>query len=380
MDSGSKLTKQPATRSPSRSAAADEPSTSASQFLIPELCNATALSLLVLVGQLLALVLLFAGGPFDWTRLALTSLFVQWVGLFSAGIICASRPLLARFSVVAGSVVAYGIVLLVTLGVALVSQSVLSPNIGIQWDQVGGQLVIAAIIAGLALRYFYVQVQLREQEQSELQSRIQALQSRIRPHFLFNSMNIIASLIATQPETAETVVEDLSELFRASLNDAGNQVPLADELDLCQRYVRIESLRLGERLQTKWDIAPLNQSEELQSHGLQSVKIPLLTLQPLLENAIYHGIQPIPEGGTINVHLRIDDAQVQVRIDNPLPPESGVGAGESQGNRMALTNIRSRLQVLYGAQAELTNSVEEGRFVTRLRYPLTVGDGATTLA
>lgn len=374
---------------------ADERSTSASQFLIPELCNATALSLLVLVGQLLALVLLFAGGPFDWTRLALTSLFVQWVGLFSAGIICASRPLLARFSVVAGSVVAYGVVLLVTLAVALVSQSVLSPNTGIQWNQVGGQLVIAAIIAGLALRYFYVQVQLREQEQSELQSRIQALQSRIRPHFLFNSMNIIASLIATQPETAETVVEDLSELFRASLNDAGNQVPLADELDLCQRYVRIESLRLGERLQTQWDIEPLYQSEGNQSEGnqsdglqpegipsqsLQSVKIPLLTLQPLLENAIYHGIQPIPEGGTINVHLRIDDAQVQVRIDNPLPPESGLGAGESQGNRMALTNIRSRLQVLYGAQAELTNSVEEGRFVTRLRYPLTAGDSTATLA
>lgn len=388
MDSGSKLTKQPATRSPSRAqgrATAAEPSTSASQFLIPELCNATALSLLVLVGQLLALVLLFAGGPFDWTRLALTSLFVQWVGLFSAGIICASRPLLARFSVVAGSVVAYGIVLLVTLAVALVAQSVLSPNIGIQWNQVGGQLVIAAIIAGLALRYFYVQVQLREQEQSELQSRIQALQSRIRPHFLFNSMNIIASLIATQPETAETVVEDLSELFRASLNDAGNQVPLADELDLCQRYVRIESLRLGERLQTQWDIEPFGQSEGIQSEGiqsqsLQSVKIPLLTLQPLLENAIYHGIQPIPEGGTINVHLRIDDAQVQVRIDNPLPPESGVGAGESQGNRMALTNIRSRLQVLYGAQAELTNSVEEGRFVTRLRYPLAAGDSTATLA
>ncbi len=375
MDSGSKLTKQPATHSPTRSAAADEPSTSASQFLIPELCNATALSLLVLVGQLLALVLLFAGGPFDWTRLALTSLFVQWVGLFSAGIICASRPLLARFSVVAGSVVAYVIVLLVTLAVALVAQSVLSPNIGIQWDQVGGQLVIAAIIAGLALRYFYVQVQLREQEQSELQSRIQALQSRIRPHFLFNSMNIIASLIATQPDTAETVVEDLSELFRASLNDAGNQVPLADELDLCQRYVRIESLRLGDRLQTQWDIATLPESE-----GLQSVKIPLLTLQPLLENAIYHGIQPIPEGGTINVHLKIDDAQVQVRIDNPLPPESAAGSGESQGNRMALTNIRSRLQVLYGAQAELTNSVEEGRFVTRLRYPLAAGDSTATLA
>ena len=147
-------------------------------------------------------------------------------------------------------------------------------------------------------------------------------------------------------------------------------MPLADELDLCQRYVRIESLRLGERLQTQWDIDPL----------IQSVKIPLLTLQPLLENAIYHGIQPIPEGGTIHIHLRIEEAQVKVRIDNPLPPESGPGVSESQGNRMALTNIRSRLQALYGAQAGLTNNVEDGRFVTRLYYPLAAIDSPAKIA
>ncbi len=120
-----------------------------------------------------------------------------------------------------------------------------------QWAAIAKQLGIACIIAGMVLRYFYVQQQLREQEQSELQSRIQALQSRIRPHFLFNSMNIIASLISVDPETAESVVEDLSELFRASLNDAGNQVLLTEELELCERYVRIEQLRLGDRLKAR---------------------------------------------------------------------------------------------------------------------------------
>jgi len=220
-----------------------------------------------------------------------------------------------------------------------------------------GQLIIAGIITGLVLRYFYVQQRLRLQEQSELQSRIQALQSRIRPHFLFNSMNIIASLIATDPDTAESVVEDLSELFRASLNDAGNQVPIEEELDLCERYIRIESLRLGERLRLEWDVEDIG----------PATRIPLLTLQPLLENAIYHGIQPLPEGGTIELQLRYDGDFVIVRIVNPLPPSGQIS--ESQGNRMALQNIRSRLGVLYGAKASLDTSTVGETFVTQLRFP-----------
>ena len=209
----------------------------------------------------------------------------------------------------------------------------------------------------MVLRYFYVQQQLREQEQSELQARIQALQSRIRPHFLFNSMNIIASLISVDPETAESVVEDLSELFRASLNDAGNQVLLTEELELCERYVRIEQLRLGDRLRLAWDIGEYP----------DATKIPLLTLQPLLENAIYHGIQPLPDGGTIAVTLRYDRNVVSVRITNPLP--SAEYRAQTQGNKMAVNNIRSRLNVLYNDAAELTAEAEGDVYVTMLRYP-----------
>lgn len=326
------------------------------QFVVPELCNVTAVSLLVIVGQLLVLVLLFAGGSTTWVRFALTSLFVQWVTLTSAGILCWTRPWLARLTLVNGSTLALAIVMAVTLSVGLVSELLLS--VSVSWTTIGGQLVISGIIAGAVLRYFYVQEQLRAQEQSELQSRIQALQSRIRPHFLFNSMNIIASLIATDPDTAETVVEDLSELFRASLNDAGNQVQLKDELDLCERYVRIEALRLGDRLQMDWNIET----------PPTSVKIPLLTLQPLLENAIYHGIQPLPDGGTISLKLWFETDTVNVRIENPLPPMGGRGL--SAGNKMAITNIRSRLQVLFGNRAMLTSGVEEDRYVTALRYPM----------
>ena len=338
-----------------------KPLKAAARFVVPELCNVKALSVLVLVGQLLVLVLLFAGGELSWKRLALMSLFVQWVSLTSAGLLCGMRLQLARMGLVAGALVAFVVIMLVTLTVGLVSDRILVGGIRgvpVAWPVIGAQLLIAGIIAGMALRYFYVQQRLREQEQSELQSRIQALQSRIRPHFLFNSMNIIASLIGSDPETAEEVVEDLSELFRASLNDAGNQVPLTEELALCERYVRIEQLRLGERLRVAWQL------EELPP----AVKIPLLTIQPLLENAIYHGIQPIPEGGTITIAIRLDGGLVQIRIVNPLPEPTQRNV-RKEGNRMAIANITSRLNALYGPAALLKAEARDDAFVAEVTYP-----------
>jgi len=325
-------------------------------FVIPELCNTTAIALLVLFSQLLVIILLFAGSEMTWVRFGLMSLFVQWIALGSAGLLCVLRRPLSRLSLPLGSTLAFAVVMTVTLTVSLTAEAVV-PSGGDVVLRTAGHLVIAGIITALVLRYFYVQQRLRRQEQAELQSRIQALQSRIRPHFLFNSMNIIASLIAIDPDTAESVVEDLAELFRASLNDAGNQVPISEELDLCERYIRIEALRLGERLNLVWDVDELN----------PATRIPLLTLQPLLENAIYHGIQPLPEGGTIEISVKDHDEYVLVRIRNPVPPPSQVS--ESQGNRMALQNIRSRLAVLYGNKADLQTEAGSETFVTQLRFP-----------
>lgn len=328
----------------------------AEHFIIPELCNTRALALLILFTQLLVVVLLFAGGEVSWVRFGLMSLFVQWIALVSAGLLCLLRKPLQQLSVAVGASVAFALVVAVTLGVGAVTETVLDRGPGVV-GRLAGQAVVAAIIAGLMMRYFYVQQRLRIQEQAELQSRIQALQSRIRPHFLFNSMNIIASLIAIDPDMAESVVEDLSELFRASLNEAGNQVSLQEELSLCERYLRIEGLRLGERLQLDWQIAETT----------EPVMVPLLTLQPLLENAIYHGIQPLPEGGTIAVALSYSEGKVAVRIENPLPPEES--ARESDGNKMALNNIRTRLLVLYGNDASLETRNLGDRFVTELSFP-----------
>jgi two-component system, LytTR family, sensor histidine kinase AlgZ len=332
------------------------------RFVIPDLCNAAALGVVVMVGELLVLVLLFAGADLSWEGLALKSLYVQWIVLMSAGALCWTRPWVARIGLAQGALFAFGIITLITLLVSIGADRVVAGTpdfraVPADWSAIARQLGIAAIIAGMVLRYFYVQQQLREQEQSELEARIQALQSRIRPHFLFNSMNIIASLISVDPDTAESVVEDLSELFRASLNDAGNQVLLSEELALCERYVRIEQLRLGERLRLEWDI----------DEYPDALKIPLLTLQPLLENAIYHGIQPLPDGGTIRIELRFRRPMVEIRITNPLPAEEY--RAHSKGNKMAVNNIRSRLNVLYDDGAELTTAVEGNAYVTTLRYP-----------
>src|SRR5262245_19630738 len=335
------------------------------RFVVPDLCNTQALGVVVLVGELLVLVMLLAGGAVTWERFALMSLFVQWVGLTSAGALCWLRGALADVTLEVGALISFLVVMFVTLVFALLADRVLAgtfsfAEVRVQWSSVGSALAISAIITGMVLRYFYVQQRLREQEQAELQARLQALQSRIRPHFLFNSMNIIASLIATDPETAESVVEDLSELFRASLNDSGNQVPLDEEIALCERYIRIERLRLGERLTIDWDIDEFP----------DGVRIPLLTLQPLLENAIYHGIQPLPEGGKISVKVRFARDLLQVEITNPLPPLHD--RDQTQGNRMALNNIRSRLAVLYGDLAELTASANGDSFVTALHYPVRI--------
>jgi two-component system sensor histidine kinase AlgZ len=369
------------TQDPGRDrSAADLPDPADDRFAIPELCTPAALSALVIAAELLALVVTLLGSEPDWLRFAVVSLFVQWCALGSAGVLCLGRSRLARMPPVLGGLCSWLLVVLVIGGFALLGELALTGALGAavrsllgmpsalvagepDWARMARNAVVGAVLAGMVLRYLFVQQTLRAREQSELRLRLQALQSRIRPHFLFNSMNIIASLIETDPETAETVVEDLSALFRASLGEAGNQVPLSTELDLCDRYVRIEQLRLGDRLRIHWDLDPV-------PAGLE---IPLLTLQPLLENAIYHGIQPLPEGGAIEVALRIVGERVEFVLANPLPPPDSPGQGHGQGNRMALANIRSRLAVLYGPAARLDAGIEGERFVTRLSYPVARG-------
>lgn len=336
-------------------------------FFLPDLCNGRSVFIVLLVAELLAIVLVLANSDnfsFDWAQLGLTSLFIQWIALTTAGMLCQLRPYLKAYSATVVGVCCFFVLM---IDIALVSWFGVWAEHAYEGipllksfrpELIIRNVLIGSIIGGLVMRYFYVVQQLAARKQSELMARLQALQSRIRPHFLFNSMNIIASLIAVDPDTAERVVEDLSDLFRASLNEAGNQVPLKQELDLCQRYVRIEQLRLGNRLHVEWSIPPIP----------EDTFIPLLTLQPLVENAIYHGVQSRTEGGTVKISVEIHDPKLKVKIYNPFTPEAS--DHNQKGNRMALDNIRYRLQTLFGDAAKLTNTLENDTYCAELSIPL----------
>ena len=231
------------------------------------------------------------------------------------------------------------------------------------------RLVFGNLLVAYLLRQSFLKHHLKRRHESEQNAKIQALQSRIRPHFLFNSMNVIASLIPVDPDAAEQAVEDLSELFRASLQQAGTFVRTSQELDLCRRYLAIERLRMGDRLNVQWHVESPPAGAEM----------PLLILQPLLENAIYHGIQPLPEGGTIAVEIGFSRNVMEARIRNPLRTvENAAGGGDGgpgrprlphEGNNLAIANICDRLAAVYGDKATLITIQKDNEFETTLVCP-----------
>ncbi|MGF2735444.1 sensor histidine kinase [Marinobacter sp. DUT-1] len=335
-------------------------SVSSQDFFVPDLCRVRAVFLLLVTSELFVLVLSIVQtetGWIDWNYFGLLSLFVQWTTLTSAALICLLRGRLARMTVTRSTLLIVAIVLADVLAFSLFADRVLHPEPGVtKWQGIAKKLLVALLIVLMVLRYFYLQHQWQAQREAEMGSRLAALQARIQPHFLFNSMNTIASLIATRPEQAEEAVLDLSELFRASLRTSDQLIPLARELELCQRYLAIESLRLGARLQVDWAVSP----------GLEHQAIPPLTLQPLIENAIYHGIQPRPEGGTVRIEISAGGEFVYLMVQNPKPEQD---QRRHRGNRIALANIQSRLQALFGEPAVLKHSHQHETYTVTLRLP-----------
>lgn len=358
------------------------PENEADNFFLPNICSPRAVFFLVVIAELFVLVFVLAwtgSGMFDWNRLALTSLFVQWIVLSSAAIICALRPLLYRANPAVITATCIAVCLTITSLFTLagiwvmgnITLSVHSPGAPVSfWHEQGGHLlrnnIVALIIGTMVLRYFFLQKEVLRQQQAELNSRIQSLHSRIQPHFLFNSMNTIASLIASRPQVAEQVVEDLADLFRASLDKASILIPVAEEIVLAKQYLNIESLRFGDRLNTYWDTDAFP----------PDAVIPRLCLQPILENAVYHGIQPTPKGGKVHIDIHSEKQIITLTVRNTLPEQSMDNS--SEGNEMALKNITDRLRALYGDKAGLqTRIYEEANrswFETKLHCP----DGSGT--
>ena len=333
-------------------------------YLYPNLCQGEGLLGLIVTAELLSiLIVVVRNGVYDfsWVSLGTTSLMALWITLLSGATLCLSRKVFASFSRTVSAILSYLCILLITAAVSFVSQLFMAwMNIG-QSSRIDvwvllSHVIIAAIPAGILLRHLYLQQMLRIQQRAELESRIQALQSRIRPHFLFNSMNIIASLIGSDPEKAETVVEDLSDLFRHALTDNHTLVPLRDELNLCRRYMTIEKLRLGDRLTTVWQI---------DDYGT-SAQIPSLTLQPVLENAVYHGIQLLPEGGEIVVTVGRENGRINIDVKNPRNPRMQ----HNKGNKMAIENVRTRLQAHFGSTAIIQAEIAENCYITHISYPV----------
>jgi len=333
-------------------------------FFVPDLCQVNSVLFVVILTQLFAFILSLVTAQqvlIDWEYLGPLSLFCQSIALSSAAVICWLRNKVRtqRTSVVISYFM--GVILGITGLYSWLSSQFLLLDVGENTSLfIFKNVLVSAILSALALRYFFIQFQWREQKQAELRARIEALQARIKPHFLFNSMNTIASLISINPEQAEEAVLDLSTLFRATLNNQMMLIPLDDELSLCRRYLNIEALRLGKRLHIDWQL----ETDDLSNK--HHIKIPPLTLQPLVENAIYHGIQPRTEGGTITIKSHYKNDTVYILISNPY--ESSLK--KHQGNHIALDNIRSRLNGIFDSTAVLKVSQLDGIYTVTLRIPV----------
>ena len=315
------------------------------EFFLPDLCASGPVVIMVILAELLVAVYALGDSElpdFAWGDFALASLFVQWIVLLSAALLCGLRRWLALMSPLFAVSTSLLTILLVTLVSSLFARNILAGGIdaGLDGWWLLRNLLMAAVIGGIVLRYFYLQQQLRLQEQAELTARIESLRAKIRPHFLFNTMNSIASLIGSRPEEAEQVVEDLSELFRASLLEHNERATVADEMRLCELYLRIEQLRLGERMRVRWDLEA----------STLSCPLPALLLQPLVENAVYHGVARLPEGGELSITAADSGGAITIAVTNPLPPAADETAS---GHQMALDNIRQRLEAHYQGRAAL---------------------------
>jgi len=188
------------------------------------------------------------------------------------------------------------------------------------------------------------------------EARIQALQARIRPHFLFNCINAVLSLIRHQPQQAETALQDMADLFRVFMADNRHLVPLSREIALCKQYCALEKCRLEDRLRVDWEI------QESAMHVL----VPSLILQPLLENAVYHGIEPLLDGGVIHIHISLDHQVLHIRIINPVFNK----AESHHGNQMAIQNIKERLNLHFDLEATLHIKRSETEFQTQITLPI----------
>lgn len=333
---------------------------------IPNLCEVSAVFLLILMIGLLSLLLALAPAEQTgfWERFALITFFAQWLGLINASVLCVLKNWLNKQSLNVCASISFISMLFVSilfsalvvyLGRVFAIPGVVDDS-GLQYFMLRNT-AISGIIYAVVLRYFYMQYQWRSNLQAQSHAQVQALKARIRPHFLFNSMNTIACLVHIDANKAEKAVEDLSDLFRASLQEHTIHT-LEDELNLVESYIDIEYLRLDSRLSVDW---------QLDDDAL-NIEVPSLCLQPLVENAIYHGVEPLPEGGIIKISAQLENNRLCLSVSNPVTSDGAMS--RHKGNHMAQQNIRTRLELMYGDEAEFTITAEPEMYTVSIGIPL----------
>ncbi|MFQ5935053.1 MAG: sensor histidine kinase [Acidiferrobacterales bacterium] len=361
--------KNVARRLESSAAATDSTLVERAQFL-PDFCHGWIVFNVVIIAEMLAIVITLVVprhiiSPHILQNLLLISIFVQWIALSGTAVLCITRKYLNRLP----RIQALGAAYLLLLGTTwLVTEA----TIWLLWftDEISSPrpqwvahllvvtITIAAFVYALLLRYLVAKHELKQRTQSEERTRIRAMLSRIRPHFVFSSMNIIASLIRSDPAKAESAIEDIADLFRMMLNQDEMLVPLKNELDLAQKYLMIEGLRLDNRLSVNWDVGKFP----------RKAAMPVLTLQPLLENAIRHGIEPVSTGGVITVRLWEHENRIYIRIVNPIPKARMRKVDDSHS--MSLEDIRLRFHNHYGDAAMLEYGKEANQFAVTAILPI----------
>ena len=336
--------------------------------ILPNFCHGWTAFNAVVIAELVAIIVALVSWQ-DFTTNAFStllyvSILAQWIALSSVGALCALRRPLNRIPPARAIGTAYLLLLAVTLVVSEASVWTLwlvgkLPELhpdGYAYFQLRN-LFTSAIVNAFALRYFVARHEVKRRSLSEARAKIEALQARIRPHFVFNSLNIIASLTRTAPDKAESAIEDMADLFRKMLNTDETLVPIKNEIDIANKYLALESLRLDNRLLTEWDIGKFP----------RKTVVPVLTLQPLLENAIRNGVETISTGGTIGIRLWEEADHIHIKVTNPIPKSRSKDDLTVQSQ--LLDDIKIRLTNHYGNAAELETTEADGRYTVTVILP-----------
>lgn len=282
------------------------------------------------------------------------SALLQPVLLTSLLLLYALNPVLGRLPYWQGMLAVSAVAAAVTVMIDLLGGDLFSVAGDIGGFRYQRHALVSIAFTLILLSYFRLRAQALSPAGHE--ARLQALQARIRPHFLFNTINAVLSIVRADPKRAETALEDMADLFRMAMTDQHELVVLSKEVELARQYLAIEELRLGERLKVRWD------TQNMPPDAL----IPPLILQPLLENAVYHGIEPLAEGGVIDIRLYRENDELHMEISNPAQKQT---ATRGSGHKMALSNIRERLALLFDVEAKYRVETDADHYQVHIHIP-----------